>query len=388
MAGAAAAVVSALHNSSFRYVLVVAGGGASAAGQLLGVPGGSRTVLEVAIPYGEQALADFLGVAPPSFCSAETARALAARALDRARWLSPGANLAGVACTASLRSDVPKRGDHRFHIAVHTARLVTTVSVTLAKGARERQAEEAVVAAALLNAMAEAFAVSVRLPDLLLPDERPLREMSTPGAFAEFLSGARPTICIEPDGRAKADTPRPKLLLPGSFNPLHHGHAGLVAAARELTRIPAAYELSVVNADKPPIADDEIHRRISGFAWRAPLWLTRAPTFPEKARLFPGATFIVGADTAARIVDPRFYNGGESGRDAELADFCARDCRLLVAGRVDRSGTLMRLQDISIPAHLADLFSAIPEERFRMDVSSTQLRSSIADAVTGRAERA
>jgi hypothetical protein len=142
-----------------------------------------------------------------------------------------------------------------------------------------------------------------------------------------------------------------------------------------------------VNADKPPIADEEIHRRISRFAWLASLWLTRAPKFPEKARLFPGATFIVGADTAGRIVDPRFYNDGEAGRDAELADFCARGCRLLVASRVDRSGALMRLEDISIPPHLAGLFAAIPVDRFRMDVSSTQLRTSAADAVTDPAER-
>jgi hypothetical protein len=385
MAEQAAAFISALHDSSFRYVLAITGGGASAVGHLLSVPGGSRTLIEASIPYGEEALTDFLGGRPESFCSAETARSMAARALDRGRWLAPGADLAGVACTASLRSNTPKRGDHRFHIAIQTSRQVTTVSVKLVKEARERQDEEAVVASTLLNAMAEAFGVSARLPELPQPEEKPVRETTTPGAFAEFLAGVLPSICIEPDGRVSKDAPPPKLLLPGSFNPLHRGHAGLVAAARQLTGLPAAFELSVINADKPPIADEEVRRRIAHCAWQDSIWLTRAPTFAQKAHLFPGATFIVGADTASRIVDPRFYAGGESGRDAELADFYARGCRLLVAGRVDRTGTFVRLEDIPIPAQLADLFTAIPLDRFRTDVSSTQLRSAAPGTVTGPA---
>ncbi len=374
MDAAARAVIAALHSAHYRYVLALTGGGASAAAQLLTVPGGSRTVLEVSVPYDEAALADFLARRPESFCSPGTARAMAARALERARRLAPGQPVAGVGCTASLRSDRPKRGEHRVHVAVRTSRGVTTHSLTLAKEARDREGEEGVAADLLLNALAEAFGVAGRLDLPLLPGESVVREAAADGPLAAFLAGARPALLVEPDGRVRTDAPPPPLLLPGSFNPLHHGHTALAEVAAATVGAPAAFELTVVNADKPGLADEEVRRRLEQFAWRARLWLTRAPTFPEKARLFPGATFVVGADTAARIVEPRFY-GGEAGRDAALADFRSRGCRFLVAGRADGEGRFVALDDLTIPGPHRDLFAGIPGDPFRVDVSSTDLRS-------------
>jgi len=48
--------------------------------------------------------------------------------------------------------------------------------------------------------------------------------------------------------------------------------------------------------------------------------LTRAPTFREKARVLPGCTFVIGADTARRLVDPRYYEGSQARMIAALAE--------------------------------------------------------------------
>ena len=37
----------------------------------------------------------------------------------------------------------------------------------------------------------------------------------------------------EPDGTWRVGDPRPAVLLPGSFNPLHHGHTSLAEIAAE-----------------------------------------------------------------------------------------------------------------------------------------------------------
>src|SRR5581483_4543139 len=113
--------VEAIHKPSRRFVLVVTGGGTSVPGLLLAVPGGSRSVLEVVIPYSEEALVEFLGYKPDQFTSTPSSRALADRALNRAGWLAPGEPVLGVGCTASLATDRPKRGDHRFHVSVHSS---------------------------------------------------------------------------------------------------------------------------------------------------------------------------------------------------------------------------------------------------------------------------
>ena len=87
-------LIESIHRSAVKCVLVMTGGGATAAGTLLQVPGGSRTILEVVVPYQEQALLQFLGRRPPQFCSAATSREMAIRAYERAVWLAPGENRA------------------------------------------------------------------------------------------------------------------------------------------------------------------------------------------------------------------------------------------------------------------------------------------------------
>ena len=368
-------LIEAIHQGPTRYVLALTGGGTSAAGLLLSVPGGSRTVLEISVPYDERALADFLGRRPEQFCSPATSAAMAARALGRARWLAPGEAVAGVGCTASLATDRPKRGDHRFHIAVRSGGESADYALTLSKGMRDRAGEEAILAAVLLNALAEASGVPGRLPLPLLPGEE-VRVERPPAADAlsAFLRGEVPTVCVDVDGRLHAGVAAPAVLLPGAFNPIHEGHRGMRVAAARLAGGAAAYELSVTNVDKPDLTAEDVRRRVAQFTWHAPLCLTRAPTFVAKAALFPGAAFAVGADTAARIVSPRYYQDSDERMTAALESIRRQGCRFLVAGRADSGGRFRTLADIPIPAAHRDLFGAIPEDEFRLDLSSTHLR--------------
>src|SRR5437016_555261 len=113
-------LVEALHAAPTRCVLALTGGGASAASALLGEAGASRTVLQVIIPYHDADLRDFLGFRPEQSCAPETALAIARRAYERAEQLAPGEAVAGLGLTASLATDRPKRGEHRFHLALVT----------------------------------------------------------------------------------------------------------------------------------------------------------------------------------------------------------------------------------------------------------------------------
>lgn len=166
----------------------------------------------------------------------------------------------------------------------------------------------------------------------------------------------------------------PVLLLPGSFNPLHQGHLGLWAVASRRAGRAGAFELSVTNVEKAALDEGEVRRRVQQFHDVAPLWLTRAPTFLDKARLFGGTTFVVGADTAARVVLPRFYGDSLEKMRSALNEIRQRGGRFLVAGRVDGTG-FVGLDQLAIPGEFADLFAGIPEAEFREDVSSTQLRT-------------
>src|SRR5438105_2985557 len=193
-------VIEAIHTAPFRCVLAVTGGGTQAAALLLNVPGGSRTILEVLVPYGAQALADFLGGEPESFCSAETSVAMARRARERACWLAPSENVLGLGCTASVVSDRPKRGEHRFHVATHSDLHTAVHSLVLTKDARDREAEEAVVDGVILNALAEALGVADRIALTLLPGEE-IQSRTEPAKhpLAQLLNGKLARLCVQTD---------------------------------------------------------------------------------------------------------------------------------------------------------------------------------------------
>jgi hypothetical protein len=181
--------------------------------------------------------------------------------------------------------------------------------------------------------------------------------------------------CIDTDGAIRRGAPRPVAVMPGSFNPLHAGHLGLATAASIRLGVPVAFELSAANVDKPELAAEEINRRVKQFTGLGPVWITRAATFELKAELFPGAAFILGHDTAVRLVDVKYYGGDADRRNAALSKLLDRGCKVLVGGRLDAGGTFRVWTGGGLAAKFAQLFLPLSEADFRLDVSSTRLRT-------------
>lgn len=185
---------------------------------------------------------------------------------------------------------------------------------------------------------------------------------------------ARRPLFVAIDGTASSEIePSGLAVLPGSFNPLHAGHQRLAGAAAELSGREVLFELSVANVDKPPLTEAEVLRRLAQFEGSARVVLTRAPRFVEKARVLPASVFVLGWDTFVRLLDPRYYEGAKAMRVA-LLEIRDLDCRFLVAGRT-QDGAFRALDVTDVPAEFAPMFEAIPESRFRVDISSTELRA-------------
>src|SRR5262245_38159096 len=219
-------LIPALHASGHKAALAITGGGSGAIGELLRVPGGSRLLIEAQVPYDEQALTAFLGFAPAQAGSSDTAIAMAQTARARAAELAPaGSDLVGLGATAALVSDRPRRGEHRFHIAFANAAGIAHCSCVLAKGRRDRAAEEDLVARAIVLWLARACGVAAPSPQSLIDaDEHYAEAVVAPGAAADpidrLLAGDLDRVAVQPDGQMLLSEPPPFVLFPGSFNPL------------------------------------------------------------------------------------------------------------------------------------------------------------------------
>ena len=368
-------LVHCIHSSRTAAALVLAGGGTGAIPLLLRRPGGSRTVLDAAVPYGPAAVADYVGHAPARACSAETAEALARRAFQRACEFRADRSVpvVGLGATAALATDRVRRGEDRLHAAAFDGSRTIALEFPFEPPHSNRQAQETAAERAIVALLADAVGIAP-WSELAGPEFAPAPR--TTGEERDELAcvrdGLQPWLTAYADGRRRPGGQIPTALVPGSFNPWHEAHRALWEAGRRRFGDPVAYELSITNVDKPPLPTGEALRRAAQFRGRAGLVLTAAPTFLEKARLMPGAAFVIGADTARRVVAPVYYGGVEAMHRA-LRELRCLGSKFVVAGRLE-DGRFLQLRDLPLPPEAAGLFEAIPAAELRVDVSSTELR--------------
>lgn len=376
--------ITHIHSTPYKLVLEFAGAGSLALWLLHSVPGSSRTLLEATDRYASASLSDLLGWRPETFVSVETAMAMAQQAYERAVYLDDAqprsSLLLGVACTATIATNYIKHGEHRCIVAVQNTEGITTYDLRMKKGHRDRMGEEMLVSHLLLRAIISACGHSMATPlDLAAGEGLHEHHMAFTDPISCLLTQQVDTVLVYPDGCHVADEPISGAILPGAFNPLHEGHLRLAQAASDTLGMPVTFELSILNADKGKLSAASIEERVQQFRSHHPLVLSRAPLFRDKASLFPGCVFVIGYDTARRLVSPSYY-GEKADMYAALEAIRTAGCRFLVAGRFDE-GTFHILSDISLPPAYNDLFLELPEEQFRVDLSSSTIRESLENMV-------
>lgn len=298
-------------DSGWKASFVVTGGGSGALHALLATPGASRFVVEAHVPYSPEALGRFLGEKPEHSCSPEAAVLLTRQAF---KFPTSGFRFLSVACTAALQTDRERRGEDRAFICIKTGAAERLYALYFSRTSRTEQ--------------------------------------------ETLLSGWLLTLIARTVGAERG------LMLPGSFNPVHQGHLHLLKTAEKMTGLRGVFELSCANVDKPALDENECLRRISAIK-DIPVALTCAPRFVQKADLFSETVFVIGFDTAVRLI--------QDGRAEGWEKFQSAGIRFLVAGR-RQDGVFKTLNDLSLPEGFEPLFEAVPEPDFREDISSTELR--------------
>lgn len=332
-----------------RIFLACTGAGAGAQQELWKVPGCSSYFAGAAFPYGEDQTADFLGFRPERFCSRATALDLAMASYYRA-WTGPGCDAVGVGLTATVASTREHRGGHRVHAAVMTAQGVRTQELRLPSGmgeaARQRDGIECDLLAVRLATDPDRF-----------PD-------ATPEAWARFF--ARPLWTTSGARGTAGQLGQRPVLFPGAFNPPHAGHLEPAAATG------ATFAICADTPHKGQLSLADLVQRAKLLRGHPVLFTQGDPLYLDKARAFPGARFVIGADALQRMLDPKW------GPDPVemLCEFARLQTRFLVIAR--RVGgellTVERaLEEAGIHCEWQILFEQVPG---RWDMSSTEIRAS------------
>mmetsp|Transcript_11965 Transcript_11965/g.15090 ORF Transcript_11965/g.15090 Transcript_11965/m.15090 type:complete len:486 (-) Transcript_11965:395-1852(-) len=402
-------IIEQIYEKETKVSITGTGSGGTIFGWLLAVPGCSSSVLSAEIPYSMAATKHMLeksAVDLPNsgFCSQEVAIALAKKAHSQCAQLQmlEGASdprvglegsvadlgarkIIGVGYTASVVSSRPKRGSHRCHVATYTAdQGAVYYNLELSKGDRNRYEEDVVVSRLVLRALANATDVDIPsdfLSEGLLTEEG--KESVPEGihvgdndALEQLYEGYVSTVLqvpvLQEDGDVHSERiadihpfPPGTIVYPGSFNPLHEGHISLLKTAQRFMCErsggkapcpPIVFEIAAFNADKPPLDKEVLESRLEQFtnvsiehSWN--VVVTKVPLFIEKARLFPNCTFVIGADTVTRLIDPKYYHDDQLEMINALSEIQVLGCKFIVGGRKINED-FVTMEDVLLRTHL------------------------------------
>lgn len=279
----------------------VTGGGSTSIQWLFTVPGASRSLMDAGVVYSRSAVESFIKYHPHDI-SASSCSSVMASVMADASWRQANklllaecrdfndlrdAHVFGISCSASLRSDIPKKSAHRVFVASTTQELSNVYSIEFEKGLRSREAEDNACSRLILEAIARASKTEALATDYLFPAESKSINTSLrrddDAAIETILSSSlkrrdvldriyskdvQQVLFIKKVSRGEStdtrddetnvslnrdfvileDVPLPRgtLVFPGSFNPLHEGHVALVVAA-----------LQKMSACVPPMSSPE-----------------------------------------------------------------------------------------------------------------------------------
>lgn len=145
-------LIETIQSSGYQASIVLTGGVIGVLHALLLHPGTSRFLLEAQVPYSFETLTGYLGVPPASACSAQTARLMAEKALERASNQQVPKPL-GIACTAALQTTRQRKGADRMHLCILSSEKEMARDIDLDPGSRSEQ--EAFASGVLLRSIFE-----------------------------------------------------------------------------------------------------------------------------------------------------------------------------------------------------------------------------------------
>ena len=375
------AIEQLVRKKALRLAIASTGAGAGVQKILWSVPGISAILEEAIFPYSEVAIHRFVQRPLGRMLHQESAIALACAAFLRAQEGvvrdSRSQPPLGVGITAAVATNRTRRGPEQIHLAIRDSETLRCASFEFERGKFSRAQAGAICDQFGINAILSWAQVEQIAIESTLVGMHGDFDAASGRVLLRQLEYARTNqsddFVIDQHGAIRSPAEilsKRHLILPSSLNPFHFGHDGLAQRAVEETGRPVIFELSLSNVDKAELALDVALKRAIQLRGRWPLLVTRGATlFVQKARRY-GCSFIVGLDTAERIISTAArYNDGRANEQI-VAELHQLGVQFFVAER-GSTGTVANLS-LAIPEMFKNLFVKLTG---RWEVSSTELRA-------------
>ncbi len=296
------------------FYIACAGGVERILGLFTEHPGASRVYLGGISCYHRQGLARFCGrLLTEECCSRDAALALASASFREAEsMVAPSyVPIHGIGITATMQTLHEVRGGHRVWFA-RVGRLAVE-SANLELDTTQSRLEQVETAVSWIVSQ-----IRLQPPGgVQLAENLQFAHLAIEGAMKS------PMIFLRSGELAPLDPSylRHKIILPGSFNPLHYGHLRIAQELYNLTGKEVVFEICLKNADesKPPLTASYLANRLAHFRGGHELIVSNLSLFVDKAAIFR-CDFAVGSDTWRRILDPAYFRKGDS-VDSLLSEF-------------------------------------------------------------------
>lgn len=353
-----------IHKTPYEGVIAITGGGTGAIDELLKRGGGSATLLEAVVPYSMNAWEKFLGKMPEKAVSLKAARELAVAAFERAKLLSSKEFLFGLGVSCSLAKAENERvgRQHFLMVAFHSRLKTFAIEVEILSG--NRQEQEEFCKHSILSVLANSLGLEYPVSTTCLLNYKVLNQQVSTAFDIDFVDAV-----LYPHNR--------KVVYSGSFNPIHQAHLEILKVGEKITGIKSILEISMKNVDKLPLDFIEAKKRKDNIRAKNSDYdvvFTNLPRFIDKVKLFRYSTFIVGADTWRRILDPKY---GDLNSSFDI--FSTYGTKFLVFGRLNKGVFDDGISGVVCPNHSffenkENVKYVTKEEYGGYDISSTELR--------------
>ena len=387
--------LSNIFNSGYKLCFYGAVFCAHAVGWFTMIPGASKSIVEIGVPYGKGAFINLLGYEPTSYVSQETALSLAEKAylnsqlyelLDHKGEIEQieYKEVIGVGVTGALKTTYEKKGEHQAYICL-MGDISYIYHLKFKKDLRMREDEDFITSDIIIQLISNYIDGKPEISSLVntyLTNEdeiKLIKQFAIDDYMLDNVENQKiKNIINMANGKVYYNLNlKSYIVLSGAFNPIHDGHIELIkSAAQKLgwdkSRI--IFELSISNADKGLVDKNVYKKRVEAINSKGyNAMITKIPYFGDKNFYLTNGYFLLGADTFKRLLDKKYYENSYEFMIAKLSEFRKKNNKLIVASRYDSAnGKLSTLRDFTIPEILTDF---VIELDFRMDISSSEIRN-------------